>query len=297
MISGIGPPEPGAMLLVALATGVAGTVAIVVILRRARPRKDSRDNSAAEGSSGVAGELARRLTQSEQIMTSRAGPGEIMAALENLRDEVGRLTEEVRLLRSHLALLREDLAGRLEEASNRAEWLQASLNQYFTSLKEYLTERLDETLRRTGALNAEIARLPSYEAFARLIATEAPRSAQGPVGTDLSAQQVIAAHFDEIDRRTDRDFERLKKEFERLLGARVTRIEEIDNAVLFYLPDGTVILRPWKNARLRSTWLPYFDLDRGPNLPIAKVRRAAILKPLGDGGWEVIQRGSAENEY
>ncbi len=143
-------------------------------------------------------------------------------------------------------------------------------------------------------LSAPLAAVPAAASVAPVSPEPPDWNASAHTGTTI--EEILRSHFDRIDRETNRGFDQLRRQFEQLLGDKVTRIEEVDNAVLFYATDGTVIVQPWKNARLRQQWVPYFDLDRGANLPVAEVIRPAVLSPGADGAWIVIQKGVIRNE-
>lgn len=146
----------------------------------------------------------------------------------------------------------------------------------------------------TPGLSAPPAAVPAAASVAPV--SPEPPDSKASAHTGTTIEEILRSHFDRIDRETNRGFDQLRRQFEQLLGDKVTRIEEVDNAVLFYATDGTVIVRPWKNARLRQQWVPYFDLDRGANLPVAEVIRPAVLSPGVDGAWIVIQKGVIRNE-
>ena len=114
--------------------------------------------------------------------------------------------------------------------------------------------------------------------------------------SSASVASIVMSKFDEIDRDTNRNFPDLKKRFEQMLGSRVSRIEDLDNAVLFYTSKDSAIVYPWINARLRPRWLPFFDLDRGANVPIASVERPAAIRMSASGDWELLEKGYGRND-
>lgn len=110
-------------------------------------------------------------------------------------------------------------------------------------------------------------------------------------------QTIIVDNFDRIDKECDRNIDKMRSEFQTLLGGTVCKIEKAEDAVMFYTGGDIAIVQPLKNVQLHQRWVSHFEV-RGPfNDPVVRVIKPATVKMMDQGVDELVAKGEIENGH
>lgn len=280
------------MLASSVAVAMAGMVAIAwVVLRRHKRLLGS------EFGGQISTRKEVRAPWRSRLFGSRAAKGNGLSDLKSLLQAVDEKLDTLLSRDEYLSSLQslyhtlDETGKEVHQVKRHLEALRSKMENDFTPP---LPDRTPPALREGAAGDAVPQGPKTVPVTQDTVPNQAAESARSPSD---SVEQIVSANFDEIDLATDRNFGELKSRFERLLRGKVTRIEILDNAVLFFKSRDVAVVHPWKNTRLSARWIPFFDLNRGANVPIMKVERPAVLKKIVGDEWEVQQRGYARNDY
>jgi hypothetical protein len=209
--------------------------------------------------------LSRRFEGANECSTKQ-----ILCALADLADETRKLTVAVR-----------DISNLIRDA--RVEGNKPSEGAGLAPLHQPSQSSRLQSPAALGLASATPPRPP--------LETEN----KSPTRSTEPIEKIIMAHFDELDRATNRNFPSLKSEFRQSLGDRVSDINLQDDAVLFYTSPERAIVHPWRNVPLNRAWHPFFELRGRSNVPIRKVNRPAVIVKREEGGWTPESMGDIEN--
>ena len=227
-----------------------------------------------------------------RLRRKAAGPaahpesGQTLVLLEALRAKVDELPRRDEWT-NHIANITQELAALSREVRALRRQQAASLDR----LRDPKESRTPGGPAATQAIAAESTVQP---ATSGRVPPPVPQQAD-PGEPAQTVEEIILTNFDSVDRDSGRNMAIVGKLFSELLRDRISKIEEIDNAILFFTSPDTAYVHPWSNALLGRTWLPHFTLSRGANQPVLSVHTLAVVRRTSEG-WTQLQKGYARND-